>query len=431
MSHKIAFGIGDFAFGVLSESNVIPLPTSHSSSPVVKELAAKKGNAVRITKATIAKLVCPPDRDEVIFWDEEATGLGLRCYKSGRRVWLIQYRDANGRSRRVNLGLATSIDPATARQLAHGHIADIAKGANPAAEKREARQAKTVAELVEAFLERARHDLRPTSYANIERHLRKNAKPLLGEPISAVTRAQVARLHQKIGAESGKSHANRVIDTLGGMWNWGLKTGLIDGEANPAALIPRFMEKPRERVLTPRELALIWAHTGDGKSYSRIVRLLMLTGCRRQEIGGLRWSEINGDLVTIPSDRMKNGRVHEVPLSELAMAQLPERGQGACVFSKGDGFRSWSKFADLLERRMCEAGDEIAPWTLHDLRRTLSTIAHEKGLGDPHVIEAVLAHVQPGVAKTYNHASYRVQKRELLEKWAALISEIIGDHAAS
>src|SRR5207344_575884 len=138
-------------------------------------------------------------------------------------------------------------------------------------------------------------------------------------------------------------------------------------------------------------LRALWTATAGGEGHDRLVRLILLTGVRRGEAGGLRWSEFDLTTTTwtVPADRMKRGGAHEVPLSGLALAQLPPRRDGMdSVFGKRDGpFSGWSKCKDRLDRRL-----SIAPWGLHDLRRTVSTRLHEAGV-EPHIVEALLGHV--------------------------------------
>ena len=99
--------------------------------------------------------------------------------------------------------------------------------------------------------------------------------------------------------------ANRVRATLSALWTWGLRTGLIESDGNPVAFTLRYPEKARERVLSDAELKAIWGATNDNADYSRIVRLCLLTGCRREEIAGLRWDEIQDDRIVITPQRMK------------------------------------------------------------------------------------------------------------------------------
>ena len=383
----------------------------------------------RITKATIGKLACPPGQKEAFYWDGEISGLGLRVYPSGRKTWVLQYRDAGGRTRRHPIGQASAVDPAAARKLAGDLLMRVAGGANPSVERRQARKAATVGDIFEAYLTHAEKEQRPSSFDQTRRNLRKYAARLHREAVTDIDRAAVSRLHQLLGTEVGRVQANRVLASLSAAWVWALRTGLVGGD-NPAAYVPKFSEKPRERVLAPDELRLIWRCTASEGSYNRIVRTLLLTACRRQEIGGMRWGEIEGDVLVVPAARMKRGRPHEVPLTPLALAQLPERRGDACVFSTGDvGFEGWSGAKKALDRRIADLGTPLPTWGLHDLRRTFSTMAHERGLAEPHIIEAVLAHegAQSGVAGVYNRAAYREQKRAALNAWAGLVADIVRD----
>jgi integrase len=165
---------------------------------------------------------------------------------------------------------------------------------------------------------------------------------------------------------------------------------------------------------------VIWKAAPEN-DYGRIVKLLMLTAQRREEIGSLAWSEIDTarKLITLPPDRTKNSRPHDVPLSDSAMAVLestPPRVGRPLMFGSGKGgYSGWSKSKEALD-----GAAKVAPWTLHDLRRTAATRMADIGV-QPHVIEAVLNHVsghKSGVAGIYNRSSYAVEKRAALDLWA-------------
>jgi integrase len=422
MPLKLASDLLPTASDVLPKSaKVIPLPRPAK--------ARQKAIHTRITKATVGKLACPPGQKEAFYWDGEISGLGLRVYPSGRKTWVLQYRDAGGRTRRHPIGQASAIDPAAARKLAGDLLTRVAGGANPSVERRQTRKAATVGDIFETYLTHAEKDQRPSSFDQTRRNLRKYAARLHREAVTDIDRAAVSRLHQLLGTEVGRVQANRVLASLSAAWVWALRTGLVGGD-NPVAHVPKFSEKPRERVLSTDELLLIWRCTAGQSRYDRIVRTLLLTACRRQEIGGMHWSEIEGDVLVVPAARMKRGRPHEVPLTPLALAQLPERDGDGCVFSASeDGFKGWSGAKKALDRRIADLAAPLPAWGLHDLRRTFSTMAHERGLAEPHIIEAVLAHegAQSGVAGVYNRAAYREQKRAALNAWAELVAAIVRD----
>ena len=161
----------------------------------------------------------------------------------------------------------------------------------------------------------------------------------------------------------------------------------------------------------------IWQATADGRDYSAIIRLLMLTGCRVAEIGGLRWEEVTDDAIELPGARTKNARPHVLPHTMPVRAILDGRERnGEFVFGRVSTrpFTGWSVSKAELDERL---GDTVEAWTHHDLRRTAATKMADMGIA-PHVIEAVLNHVsghKHGVAGIYNRSDYSEQKRHALE----------------
>jgi len=169
----------------------------------------------------------------------------------------------------------------------------------------------------------------------------------------------------------------------------------------------------------------------------------MLTGQRREEIGGLLWSEIDFDKpqIELPSERVKNHKVHLVPLSSEALAILEsvdeEEGRDL-VFGRGNGgYSGWSKSKRELDLRIAAARKKagikkpMPHWTVHDLRRSFVTHMNERKLASPHVIEAVVNHVSghlAGVAGIYNKAKYRDERRQALEWWGKHISALVERH---
>ncbi len=212
--------------------------------------------------------------------------------------------------------------------------------------------------------------------------------------------------------------ANRTRASLVKFLSWCAGEGFID--ANPAMFTNKNPEVARDRVLTGAELRKLWHALPDG-DYGDIVKLLMLTGQRESEIGDVRWDEIDLDrgTITLPPVRTKNRRWHVVPLSERALAILkarPRDGARDLVFGGGQGgFSGWSKSKERLDATL-----KIAPWTIHDIRRTVSTGMNDIGIL-PHVVEAVINHVsgaKGGVAGIYNKSTYEPEKVTALNRWA-------------
>jgi integrase len=440
MPHETASDVLPIASDVLPDRELDGSSKSRVGSPAAERSSA----SISITKASLRRLICPKGKAEAFSWDDQLPGLGLRAYASGKRVWLLQYRDTNGRTRRIRLGDVNALDPEKAREAARSHLVQKAIGNDPAAKRKAERQAARIIDLVAAYLDHQKQRARRSTLDQCRRNLDKYAAPLHSEALIRVDRATIHRLHKRLTATAGPVQANRTLATLSAMFSWGMRAGLA--KENPAAFVPKNPEAPKTRVLAEEELRLIWQATRTGSDHDRIVRLLMLTGCRRDEIGSLRWSEISTSAISLPENRTKTGIVHEVPLPQLALEQLPARREAhAYVFGQGqDGYSGWSRSKARLDARIAHlrqtAGQSVSAdgediinysipaWGLHDFRRTLSTRLNEVGT-DPHVVEALLGHAgaKRGIAGVYNRASYFRQKTEALKVWSAIVAAVIAD----
>jgi integrase len=254
---------------------------------------------------------------------------------------------------------------------------------------------------------------------------------LHGKRADAIGQRDIVGILQAM-IERGPILANRVRSSISAAYTWGMKAGLVT--SNPvAATFKPAEEHPRDRVLSDDELVLIWRYADSVSHHDIIVRLLMLTGARREEIAGLRWSEItrreDGTAVwVLPGERSKNHRAHELILPPMIIGLLPvARDDGgarrALIFAAGKGsFSSWSSGKEHLDQRIAGAnsGAPIAPWVLHDLRRTFVTRLNDLGI-EPHVIEALVNHASGratvGVAGVYNRSAYATQKAAALLMW--------------
>jgi integrase len=236
--------------------------------------------------------------------------------------------------------------------------------------------------------------------------------------VHAVTRRDMAEGLRRIEARSSVA-AVRARAALSTCFSWAIKEG-VEIPANPVAGTNCARLKSRERVLTRNELATLWRGLGDGR-FSDIVRLLVLTGQRRSEVGGLRWDEVVDGAIVLPGERTKNHRAHAVPLSTLA-AEIIERQPRISPFVFGVEWTSWAGAKQALDARV-----RIAPWRLHDLRRSFATSAGENGFAPPHVIEQILNHFsghRAGVAGVYQRATYSAEVRAALERWAEYVTAL-------
>lgn len=371
---------------------------------------------------------------------DKAKGLALRVRDdgsaNGSRVWMFFYRHG-GAQKRYTIG-AASTDPAgwnldKARSRARELRVIVDEGGDPKADRemqdakaREAVNARTVKDVADAYLAARAADMKPRSHEECTRHLNVLWKPIHGLGIKTIEKGPIADRLSAIEKASGPVARNRARSTLSAMFTWACGNDWCD--RNPVENTNKSKEKTRERILSDAELATIWKATTDN-GYGRIVRLLMLTGQRRDEIGSLRWSEIDtdGKLITLPGARTKNSREHVVPLSHAALAELkaqPKTNGRDLVFGEGEGgYSGWSRAKDTLDKVA-----KVKDWTLHDLRRSAATRMADLGV-QPHIIEAVLNHVsghKSGVAGIYNRSTYAAEKRAALDLWASHLLVVVA-----
>ena len=209
-------------------------------------------------------------------------------------------------------------------------------------------------------------------------------------------------------------------------------------EKNPCVGVWRPNSGPaRERCLSDAEVRWLWLACGDlGEPFNNLIRLILLTGQRKNECAKMTWSELQGDVWHLPADRAKNGRAHVVPLSRLALEQihgLHPVGTTYVFSTTGDvPVNGWSKVKHRLDARMAELARaekaSVPPWTIHDLRRTCATGLQKLGVR-LEVTEAVLNHssgTRAGIVGIYQRHQYADEKREALEQWAAHVEGIVS-----
>jgi integrase len=384
---------------------------------------------------SIARLALPAGKTDAIYFDRDLPGFGLRLRDGGngvRKSWIVQYRRAGG-TRRMLLGSAGVLSIEQARKRAKDILAKVQLGEDPQADKAEqrARETFSMRALGNDYLQAKKPNLRPRSFVESERYLCGPLyfKPLQNMPVEQITRKDVAARVLAISRDSGPTTASSARAALSAMFKWGMQMGLC--ESNPVVGTPDPKKpRPRDRVLSDDELALVWRNAGDD-DFGKIVRLLILTGQRRTEVGGVAWSELDLDrcVWVIPGARAKNGRRHTLPLSPPTLnviESVPHRvGRDQLFGDRGDaGFGAWSRDKRALDERL---GDQVAKWTLHDLRRSAATRMADLGV-QPHIIEAVLNHYsghRAGPAGIYNRSSYEREMKNALALWADHVRTLI------
>ena len=410
-----------------------------------------------LTKTAIERLTVPDGKFDAYLWDPSLPSFGVRKVGSSGSTSLVVKFTIGGKQRKQSLGkliitsTTTKDDVArvirTARNEAQRALAKArlnndfkseirAKAAEDASQAKldaaeRARLADRVGPRIETYIGERRRDLKPRSLIETQRHLAKHLQSLHDLPVTDLRREVIAAELARIAKDSGAVAADRVRASLSAFCSWLIEREVI--EANPCIGIKRKANGGgRDRVLAMEELAVVWRGIGGDTDHDRIVRLLMLTGQRREEIGGLTWEEINFERcqIELPPARTKNKRAHIVPLSNEALTILrtiPMRHGRNHLFGTGKGpFSGWSKSKERLDGRL---GAQIAPWTLHDLRRSFASHCADLEFGSVLAIEAALNHLsgeRAGIKGIYNRGKQERQKRELMDNWGAHIAEQVA-----
>jgi integrase len=392
---------------------------------------------MKLSDRNVAALVRPANKDDFVVWDDDLPGFGVRL-RGDKKTYLVQYR-VGTQQRRESLGDVRRVKLEDARKAARHRFAKIELNIDPRAERDRARAKAAAARLTlgviaERYLDAKTAALRPSTYREAERYFTVHWRALRDRPIEAIRRADVAACLQELIKARGPIAASRARVNLSALFSWAMREGLCDANPVIATNDPEAGKRPRERVLSLAELALIWKAC-QADDFGRIVKLLMLTGCRRREIGELKWSELDFDrgTMTIAGARTKNHRALTLTLPPAAidlLRSISRRDGNDNVFGGGaPGFTVWSYATKLLNARIAAAaGKPLADWTLHDLRRSAAThMADEIGI-QPHIIEALLNHVsghKRGVAGVYNRARYDREIASALQLWSEHLAAII------
>jgi integrase len=360
------------------------------------------------------------DRQEVP--DGYVRGLYLIVHPTGHKVWAVRYR-YGGKTRKHTVGPYPVFGLKDARDAAVKLLRTVSEGRDP--EQQSLRQG-SVEDVVARFLEQHCRDYRPRSRKETERLLRVNVLPSWkGRKIEEITRADV----RAVLGELTKTPvmANRVHGVMHILFRWAADNDLVAHSPAAGVRAPN-KEIPRDRVLKDAELRAVWqAADKEGHPFGTIVRLLILTGQRRGEVAGMQWSELDleSGLWTLPRERVKNARRHEVPLPrqvvEILRNEVPRIGDKYVFTINGTGaFGGFSKARGRLNVN-------IPAWTIHDLRRTVASGMASLGVNLV-VIEKVLNHVSGslgGIVGVYQRHEYAEEKRAALQLWADHVERLV------
>ena len=290
------------------------------------------------TQRDVDRLSLPPGKDEHFAADDLCPGLYVRL-QGKAKSWMVRYPVPGKDRRKMKLGAVAGIPLAEARRRAAPIIAGAKDGADPLAdrERRAVKRADTFDALAELYLARyAARELRPRTLVETTRALLVHLAPLHNRPLAEIARRDAAGSVMALVDSSGPIAANRTRAALSHCFAWAVQQGLADnnpviGTARPAP------EVKRERVLSDNELRAVWLAAGDA-GYGRIVKLLILTGQRRDEVGRMAEAELDRErsLWVLPVTRTKNAREHEVPLAPLTLSIIGDSRPGRThIFGRG------------------------------------------------------------------------------------------------
>lgn len=379
----------------------------------------------------------PPKKGYAYKWDDPHQGLagfGVRVTAGGARSWVARYR-VGTKQRVQTIAPIHGLSAAKARKTAGEIIAKAKLGHDTVQEVRERKaqvDAAKVKDIADKYLahQQRRYDngaVRSATLYQARYCVGTLAQPLYGKFADKLTRKEVAAWKEAIAKKNGTRIADTAGTELAAMFNHALLIGETTNP-NPASNLPRAHEKEaRERVLDDEEIREVWRAAKPDTDYGAIIRLLMLTGCRRTEIGAMRSGEIDGRWFTLPKGRAKNKKRHAVYLTPPALALAKPKMNRDRLFGEnpdGEGFSGWSR-----AKRRLDDDSATSDWTVHDLRRTVATRMNGLGL-PPHVVEVCLNHIdgaRAGVAGTYNRYDYGKEIREAWLKWARELQRIIRD----
>lgn len=374
----------------------------------------------KLTKRTVDGLKA--GKTQRFAWCSELPGFGVRITPNGVRAFVYQYRAiGQSRSKRMTIGRYGELTIDQARDIATRHAQAVRRGESPG----DRVDGVTFADAVEMYGERYLSQ-------RSEKHRRETLRVLrsyLGTKLNQRAFAEVGRgdvfgVVDKLVVQDKPAMGRSVYRAAYGLFTWAVERQLIDTHPLAGAKAPQIADS-RERALTDAEIARLWPVLSDmGYPFGPWAQLSLLTGQRVNEVAGMRRSEIDGNVWTLPASRSKNRKENVVFLSDLACAiigQIDNDNDLLFTTTETTPISGFSKARARINRII-----NLPHWTWHDLRRSFAT-----GLGDlsvePHVIEACLGHIsghRAGVAGVYNRAQYREQKERAFALWGAHLEQL-------
>jgi integrase len=369
----------------------------------------------------------PPGK-RIAYWDTQ-TGFGIRvsdksCPDNIGSFVLVRRMPGNPNptARKIGSYPAMKLADARAKEWRESRVDPKVKAAEEAREQKRL-EANTFSTVFETYARERLDRLRTGK--EVRRSIALYALPVLGEePITRISRKQVKELIVDVHNFAPVA-ANRLLSHLKTFFNWSVEEEFF--EHPPTAVMrPLTKEIRRDRVLNDEEIRAIWKAAEEIGTVGSAIQFLLVTGQRRSEVGGMTWAEVDRAkrLWTLPKERTKAARAHEVPLSNLALSILDSCPElNAFVFAS-------SRLAAAPIANFCKGNASldrvapIAPWRLHDLRRTCATNLVDVGV-DRIIIAKILNHAEREVTAIYDRHPRAEEKRVAMDRWAARLMAIV------
>ena len=380
-------------------------------------------------------IACRPVAKERLEFDSNQPGFGVHFRRSGTHSFFLQYGSGKNRKRPA-IGRVGEIKAAEARETAQTWMAAFRSGRGDLqVEKAKAkvRSSETFGLLLPKFLARQLTEWKARTHQEATYCLNAHTKPFRSLPVSAIDKRMVAARLEEIAAESGPGARNSAaIVPLGALWLGSWPRAFATKTRSSAPTASRSLRASASSPI-PRPKVILLALNEPARAdddYRDILKLALYEGLRRDEVGKLRWDEIDlaREAISFPAGRTKNGKPWIVPLSAPAYeilrarhAKLDPDKPREYVFGRRDlGFSGWSKAKKELDARITalNGGKPLEAWTPHDFRRLIATTLTERLYIAPHLADVCLGHAQGGVQAVYNLSEYVDERRRILEKWA-------------
>ena len=405
----------------------------------------------KITKRTLDRLRPDPAGRDRFLWDAgdgALKGFGVRVKPSGVASYIVQYRNNEGRTRRLALGRVGVLTPEEARREAGDKLKEATTGGDPSAERHAARKAMTVAELCDWYLKDAAVRVKPSTLAMDRSRIECHVKPLLGRrTVAALTLTDIERFQADIAAgrtakprpekgrtgsaTGGRGVASRTVGMLGTILEFARRNRIIS--ENPTRGVRRFPDEKRRRFLSIDELTALGKamreaeDEGENRTGIAAARALLLTGCRKMEILALSWEWLDARCLRL-GDTKSGAQLR--PIGAAAVDHLdsqPKREECEFVFPANRGDGHFVGLPRVLERLCARAG--LMDVTVHTLRHSFAAVAAELGFSEL-TIAGLLGHKVPGITARYAHVPDSALVAAADRVAARIAAALDGDAAA-